>query len=230
MENFKQVAYTVVVKSYGQYCAVAKALDLVGDRWTLLIVRELLLQGPCRYTDLRNGLPGIATNLLADRLADLEAVGLVARAEQPPPAAHAVYSLTADGRDLEPVVQAIGVWGLRRMSESAAGDAFRGHWLAFPAGLLLGDNDPSGDPVQIEVRTAGERAALVVANGTVTTRVGAASSPALVVSGEPPLVLGLLTGHIDLPAARAAGVVVDGDPAALLRVVPKSPAPLGGPS
>src|SRR5690349_25102414 len=85
------------MRSYGQYCSVAKALDVVGDRWTLLIVRELLLQGPCRYTDLRNGLPGIATNLLADRLNELEGAGLVRREEAAPPVATTLFRLTEAG-------------------------------------------------------------------------------------------------------------------------------------
>ena len=75
------------MRSYGQYCSVAKALDVIGDRWTLLIVRELLLRGACRYTDLKNGLPGIATNLLADRLRELEAAGIVVREQAAPPVA-----------------------------------------------------------------------------------------------------------------------------------------------
>src|SRR2546428_9372184 len=75
------------MRSYGQYCSVAKALDVIGDRWTLLVIRELLLQGPCRYTDLKNGLPGIATNLLSDRLHQLEEAGLVRREGAPPPGA-----------------------------------------------------------------------------------------------------------------------------------------------
>ena len=73
------------MRSYGQYCSVAKALDVIGDRWNLLVIRELLLQGPCRYTDLRNGLPGIATNLLSDRLRELEAAGLVRLGDAPSP-------------------------------------------------------------------------------------------------------------------------------------------------
>ena len=73
------------MRSYGQYCSVAKALDVIGDRWSLLVIRELLLQGPCRYTDLRNGLPGIATNLLSDRLRELEAAGLVRLGDAPSP-------------------------------------------------------------------------------------------------------------------------------------------------
>ena len=79
------------MRSYDEYCAVAKSLDVVGDRWTLLIVRELALQGPCRYTDLRNGLPGIATNLLADRLRELEHAGVVSREEAPPPIATTLF-------------------------------------------------------------------------------------------------------------------------------------------
>src|SRR3954451_21819390 len=105
------------MRSYGQYCAVARALDAIGDRWTLLIVRELLLRGPSRYTDLRNGLPGIATNLLADRLQELERVGVIAREEAPPPFAATLFSLTSRGRDLAAVLRELGRWGLPLMGE-----------------------------------------------------------------------------------------------------------------
>ena len=91
------------MRSYGQYCAMAKALDLVGDRWTLLIVRELLLRGQCRYTDLRQGLPGIATNLLAERLRELEQAGVIRREAAPPPVATTVFRLTRRGEELAPV-------------------------------------------------------------------------------------------------------------------------------
>jgi DNA-binding HxlR family transcriptional regulator len=99
------------MRSYGQYCSIAKALDVVGDRWTFLIVRELLLRGACRYTDLRYGLPGIATNLLADRLRELESAGLVRREEAPPPVATTLFHLTEAGLQLDPVLRAIGLWG-----------------------------------------------------------------------------------------------------------------------
>src|SRR5260370_15330337 len=99
------------MRSYGQYCSVDKALDVIGDRWTLLVIRELLLQGPCRYTDLKNGLPGIATNLLADRLRDLESAGLVWREEAAPPVATTLFHLTDAGAELEPVLDALGGWG-----------------------------------------------------------------------------------------------------------------------
>src|ERR1700759_2672001 len=115
------------MRSYGQYCSIAKALDVVGDRWTFLIVRELLLRGACRYTDLRAGLPGIATNLLADRLRELEAAGLVAREEAPPPVATTLFRLTPRGEAVQPVLDELGVWGVPIMAEGPAPeDEFRG--------------------------------------------------------------------------------------------------------
>src|SRR5271156_5649061 len=108
-----------MMRSYGQYCALAKALDVIGDRWTLRIVRELLIRGACRYTDLRHGLPGIATNLLAERLRELEQAGLVRREDAPPPIATALFSLTPRGEQLRPVVYELGRWGAPLMLETA---------------------------------------------------------------------------------------------------------------
>ncbi len=99
------------MRSYQQYCAVAKALDVVGDRWVLLIVRELMTSGPSRYTDLLKGLPGIATNLLADRLRDMEKAGLLRREEAPPPVATTLFHLTERGRALNPILEELGRWG-----------------------------------------------------------------------------------------------------------------------
>src|ERR1035441_10219979 len=97
-----------LLRSYGQYCSVAKALDVIGDRWNLLIVRELLLREPCRYTDLLHGLPGIATNLLADRLRGLEQAGIVSREDAPPPVATTLYALTERGQELGPILRRLG--------------------------------------------------------------------------------------------------------------------------
>ena len=94
------------MRSYDQYCSIARGLDIVGDRWTLLLVRELLLQGPCRFTDLKHGLPGIAANLLSTRLKELEDEGLISRENAPPPVATVLYALTPNGRALEPVLKA----------------------------------------------------------------------------------------------------------------------------
>src|SRR5437763_13541599 len=101
-------------RSYDQFCGVARALDLVGERWALLLVRDLLL-GPKRFTDLRRGLPGIGTNVLAARLKELERAGVIARRTLPPPAASVVYELTEYGRALEGPLLALGRWGARSM-------------------------------------------------------------------------------------------------------------------
>jgi DNA-binding HxlR family transcriptional regulator len=206
------------VRSYGQYCSVAKALDVVGDRWTLLIVRELMLQGPCRYTDLRGALPGIATNMLADRLRELEAAGLVGREEAEPPIATTLFHLTEAGAGLQPVLNALGSWGLRYMAEPAANDEFRSHWFAFPASLFLHDREPEGPPIAIELRTAGRPAVIEVTGGAVNTRLGTTSSPDLVLSGSPQLILGLLSAHLTLAEARQAGLEIDGDAGVLERL------------
>ncbi|ATL31614.1 winged helix-turn-helix transcriptional regulator [Streptomyces formicae] len=121
-------------RSYDQYCAAARGLDAVGDRWTLLIVRELLA-GPRRYTDLHADLPGVSTDVLASRLKDMEQQGLSTRRKLPPPAAAYVYELTDRGRELLPVLQALAVWGAPALAERRPTDAVRAHWFALP---LLG--------------------------------------------------------------------------------------------
>src|SRR5919109_2101207 len=143
------------MRSYEQYCAVARALDVIGDRWSLLIVRELILRGSCRYTDLRYGLPGIATNLLADRLRDLEEAGIVAKVDARPPVATTLYELTPRGRELGPVVDAIGRWGWGLMGPAHDGERFRSHWLAFLIGRLI-DNSPDAPPITIQLHTGDE--------------------------------------------------------------------------
>ncbi|MFJ3231911.1 winged helix-turn-helix transcriptional regulator [Streptomyces sp. NPDC086787] len=118
-------------RSYDQYCSAARALDLVGDRWTLLIVRELLA-GPRRYTDLHADLPGVSTDVLASRLKDMERDGVAVRRRLPPPGAVFVYELTRRGRELLPVLQALGEWGEAEVGERRPTDAVRAHWFALP--------------------------------------------------------------------------------------------------
>src|SRR3712207_5449347 len=114
---------------YQQYCALARALDVAGDRWTLLIVRELL-PGPRRITDLIDGPPGISRKILTERLRALERDGVVARTELPPPAARQVYELTDDGRDLADATGSLGRWGVRRLGVRRSGESFQGRWSA----------------------------------------------------------------------------------------------------
>ncbi|MEU1270960.1 winged helix-turn-helix transcriptional regulator [Streptomyces sp. NPDC005799] len=118
-------------RSYDQYCSAARALDLVGDRWTLLIVRELLA-GPRRYTDLHADLPGVSTDVLASRLKDMERDGLTSRRRLPPPGAAYVYELTERGRELLPVLQALSLWGQEELGDRRPTDALRAHWFALP--------------------------------------------------------------------------------------------------
>ena len=218
------------MRSYGQYCSVAKALDVVGDRWTLLIVRELLLQGPCRYTDLRNGLPGIATNLLADRLNELEGAGLVRREEAAPPVATTLFHLTEAGAGLEPALEALGSWGLRYMAEPADSDEFRSQWFTFPVGLFLHDTEPGGPPLSIELRPGGRPAVVEVRDGEVRTRLGSAEAPDLVLEGSPRLILGLLGAYVSPVQAQELGLVITGDPALLRRLHPAPEQPASQPA
>src|SRR5258708_33257102 len=141
------------MRSYGQYCSIAKALDVIGGRWTLLIIRELLIRGPCRYTDLKNGLPGIATNLLSSRIRELESAGLIEREDAPPPIATTLFHLTEAGAQLQPALDAIGRWGGRYMAEPAEGDELRGHWFAVPGSFFLHDSLAGHPPVSIAPRT-----------------------------------------------------------------------------
>jgi len=209
------------VRSYGQYCSVAKALDVVGDRWTLLIMRELILQGPCRYTDLKGALPGIATNLLAERLRQLEAAGLIWREDAAPPVARTLFHLTAAGADLEPILAALGAWGIRYMADPADRDEFRSHWFAFPVSLFLHDRDPDGPPVAIELRTTGRHAVIEVSGGSVRTRLGTTPAPDLVLRGTPQVILGLISAHLTPSQAQEAGLEIEGDAGVLARLQPE---------
>lgn len=206
------------MRSYGQYCSVAKALDVVGDRWTLLVVRELLLQGACRYTDLQHGLPGIATNLLSERLRELEEHGLVRREAAAPPVATTLYELTDAGRELKPVLRALGRFGASFMPSPAGDEVFRSHWLAFPVSEFLRDGDPDGPPATIEVHTGDQPAVIEVGEGGIGTRLGTVPSPDLVLEGDGPTILGVLSGMLKLSDARKLGLRTKGSTAVLRRV------------
>ena len=210
------------MRTYGQYCAVAKALDVVGDRWNLLIVRELMLQGPCRYTDLQNGLPGIATNLLSDRLKDLEAAGVVRREAAPPPVATILFELTEAGLELSPVLGALGQWGTRFMAEPTGDEVFRSHWLAYPVSVYLSDQAPEEPPVAIEVRTGDRPAVIAAAGGQVHVLPGTTARPDLVLEGPAPAVIGVLTGRLSLIEARRLGLRTTGSARVLERLRPEA--------
>ncbi|MFJ8942011.1 winged helix-turn-helix transcriptional regulator [Streptomyces sp. NPDC102395] len=196
-------------RSYDQYCSAARALDVVGDRWTLLIVRELLA-GPRRYTDLHADLPGVSTDVLASRLRDMERDGLATRRRLPPPGAAYVYELTARGSGLLPVLQALGAWGQGELGERQPTDAVRAHWFALP---LLRALESEGDGVVEVVLEEGEFHLLVGARDAPVYGEGPAP-------GEPDARLtldagtaeALARGELTLPdAVRAGRVGVSGD-------------------
>jgi DNA-binding HxlR family transcriptional regulator len=209
------------MRSYGQYCSVAKALDVLGERWTLLIVRELLARGACRYTDLRAGLPGIATNLLADRLRELEAAGIVEREDAPPPVATTLFSLTERGRALQPVIAELGRWGVPLMAGSSPDEHFRGQWLRLPVRMFLADRQPDRPPSTVEIRAGDETVVIDAGEGQVSMRLGTEPNADAVISGSPPEILRLMSGAVTLRQAVRRGLRVTGSHAAVERILPE---------
>lgn len=206
------------MRSYGEYCAIAKSLDVIGDRWTLLIVRELALQGPSRYTDLRNGLPGIATNLLAERLRELERAGVIAREDAPPPIATTLFQLTPRGEQLRPVLDGLFRWGVPLMAAQDPDDAIRSHWLAGALESMLTDLQPAAPAVTLELQTGDQPIVLQVQDGTIRTRLGSAENPDATLAGPPMPIMGLLLGLLELTDAKAKGLTIEGEPAILDRI------------
>jgi DNA-binding HxlR family transcriptional regulator len=204
------------VKTYGQWCGLAKALDIVGERWTLLVIRELL-DGPKRYTDLREGVPGIATDVLAERLRDLEAAGVVVRRTLPPPAASKVYELSALGRDLGPAVASLSRWGLRLLGPRRTDEAFRPHWLVIGLrGMLRPDRVPD---VELDVEFDlgdGDNVRVRIAQGELRHVAEPEREPDIVVRGDLPILTAIADGSLPaLEAIRSGRLHIDGSRAAV---------------
>ena len=195
------------MRTYDQYCGLARALDHVGSRWTLLIVRELLL-GPKRFTDLREGLPGVANNLLADRLRQLQDDGLVTRRELPRPAASTVYELTEAGRGLRHTIDALIRWGGRWMLTGPQGDTFRSEWLALALDALDAANIAPG--VVVEFQIDGDAIRLTSIDGRLSTVDTSQAQPDLRVTADAATILGLAAGKLTLAqAGQAVGLEPD---------------------
>jgi DNA-binding HxlR family transcriptional regulator len=199
-------------KRYDQYCPVAHALDLVGERWALLVVRELM-HGPKRYTDLAEHLPGIGTNILASRLRDLEAGGIVAKRKLPPPAASRVYELTDYGRGLRTVMRELALWGARSLGPPTADDELYEGWLANALDMMLA---PFAPPGRFEFRVGDEVASLVDGEA----QAGPIEQPDVVVEGDPE---GIYYMFID---RRLDLVSVQGDRGLLEQLVDPAPPPV----
>ncbi|HEU0189839.1 MAG TPA: helix-turn-helix domain-containing protein [Mycobacterium sp.] len=201
-------------RSYGQYCGLARALDVVGDRWNLLIVRQLLV-APARYQELRDGLPGVATNLLVDRLRDLEAAGVIERRLAKEGRA-ITYALTPWGAQLREPIESLIRWSTPLMIRGPEGDVFPAGGLLVSLPALLGGRVPKGRPVTVGIVVNGDTPRVQVR----ATRSGIEVSPRddreldAVLSADVQIVLGLAAGVLALD--DVLGVVgIQGDDAAV---------------
>ena len=199
-------------KRYEQYCPVAHALDLVGERWALLVVRELM-HGPKRFTDLVEHLPGIGTNILASRLRDLEAGGIVTKRRLPPPAASRVYELTEYGQGLRPAIRELALWGARSLGPPTVRDELFDGWLENAVDTVLA---PVAPPGRFEFRVGDQVASLVDGEA----RAGPVDDPDVVVEGDPE---GVYYMFVD---RRLDCVTVQGDRALLEQLLEVAPVPI----
>jgi DNA-binding HxlR family transcriptional regulator len=198
-------------RSYNQYCAVARAMDIVGERWTLLIVRELL-PGPKRFKDLLKGLPGIGTNLLTARLRDLEGYGVVHRTTLPPPAASKVYELTELGRSLEPVVMSLARWGLEFLGASREEEDRQPAWAMVALRSVLKPEATGEVRESYEFRVDNEVFHVWIEDSETEVRQGSAADPDLVVRSDTQTLLAVAAGRTELGEAVASGAIgVEGD-------------------
>ena len=212
-------------RSYGEACRFAYALDVVGERWALLVVRELLL-GPKRFTDLRVGLPHASSNILSERLRDLEHGGVVQRRKLPPPAASSVYELTEWGRELEPIVTKLGAWGARSPippdSQEIGADSIV---LALRS---LFDPGAAGEmEATYELRIGEDRFRVEISAGTLELGRGEAADPALAIAvADAATFAAILAGQLPLDGALASGAAqLDGSKQAAKRFLRLFPMP-----
>lgn len=212
-------------RTYGDACGIARALDLVGERWALMVVRELLL-GPKRFTDLRTGLPHVSTDVLAQRLRDLEQGGLVERRRLPPPYASMVYALTARGLALEPVLVELGRWGGANALPPSDDMC-----MSIDAHILslrtLFDPQRAGDfATTAELRLGEHRYGVTIADGDIETACGAASDADCVIETSPATLIAVLHGHRPLDDALADDDLrIEGDTRAARRFTELFPLP-----
>ena len=203
-----------MAKSYNQYCPIAHALDVVGERWSLLVVRELIEHGQLRYSDLHANLAGCGTNILAARLKELERHGVVRRRKLDPPAASTVYELTEYGQELRAVLHVLAHWGARSLPRPEQENELEAGWLANALRMAF---PPQPEDVCVEFRIEDEVAAL--AGGDVCG--GCVEAPAAVVEGD-------RGGFFDLVVERdLSGVHVDGDATLVERLLEELPYPNG---
>ena len=220
----------MTTRSYKQLCGLAYALDIIGERWTLLIIRELM-PGPRRFTDLMDGLPGISTNLLSGRLKTLEAQGVIRQRVLPPPAASTVYELTSLGQALEPTLLELGRWGSRFVPAGPTGDALL--HLGSYALTLKTFFDPEtarGLRESYELHIDGDTLRVCIRDGDIDVRQGEAQDPDMVLHADMPTYMAMLLGRLQPEEALAGGHIrIEGDRDALERFLNLCRVPGSGP-
>jgi DNA-binding HxlR family transcriptional regulator len=206
-----------MARPYIQYCPVAHSLELVGERWSLLIVRDLL-KGPKRYSDLIAGLPGLGTNILAARLKELEEGEVIRKRKLPPPANCNVYELTEYGADLEEVIQALGRWGFRSLGPPPADCPMPEGWLVQGSRTMF-DPARAGDLSEsYEIRCGDEIATIRISEGAIEADPGGSADVDAVIELDAGTLFALVSGEMETKDAIAHGLVrVEGDPEALGR-------------
>jgi DNA-binding HxlR family transcriptional regulator len=205
-------------RGYNQYCPAARALDVVGERWTLLIARELLL-GPRRFTDLADGLPGIGSSVLTTRLRELERSGLVAKRTLPPPAASVVYELTDEARGLARVLAALADWGMNLLGQPRSDDQVRGSWLVL--GLAVTAKPAPSTPDAIyELRVDNETFHVRTQHGHFQPAQGPAPTANATITMTTGTLAAIASGELDVPSSQAGRLIaVEGDTAGAQRLL-----------
>ncbi|WP_250562848.1 winged helix-turn-helix transcriptional regulator [Sphaerisporangium fuscum] len=205
-------------REYGQFCGLARAMEMIGERWSVLILRNLFA-GPQRFTDLRKGLPAIPTNILSARLKQLEETGLATRRALPHPERAVVYELTDYGRDLEPALIALGRWGARTMTQPRPGEVVTAESVAMSFRTTYQPEAAQGLTAGYEVRMGDFTFNLQITDGVLAVGIGPHPAPDLVIerlTGHP--IRELMTGDkTPDELLRDGGIRVEGDPALLNR-------------
>jgi DNA-binding HxlR family transcriptional regulator/putative sterol carrier protein len=218
----------MVARTYGQFCGIARALELVGERWALLIIRDLLV-GPRRFTDLRQGLPRIPTNVLSERLKELEQAGVVQRRVLPRPAASVVYELTEYGRLLEDPLMRLGMWGAQSLGEARPDEIVTSDSLVMALRSTFRPEAAADLSASYELRLGPVTVHARVDHGTVTVAEGPLEDADLAIDAGP-AIKDLMNGTLSPAAALAGGSLgIRGDPELLARFaetfrIPQKPA------
>lgn len=197
-----------MVRSYEEFCPLARALDLVGGRWTMLVVRELA-HGPRRFTDLREGLPGIASNLLAERLRSLEEADVIERLQVVRPVPGVLYGLTARGEELLPILRDLARWGLPLMGDGQGDDAFDGRSLVFMAEVLY-SQIPTEDvaPLVVAVSTGEDTISILADNESLRIEPAEQPTPDVRIEADPSTLFAILSGRLASGEAMTSGRAV----------------------